>query len=83
MEKIFQYFDPTYWGISPAEYKYWWFYLLEHVFFGFIPKVLASSLLALSLFSLVTRRFKPGFAIFLFLLSVFLAYFGTLLRWII
>lgn len=83
MESVFRYFDPTWWGISPAEYEQWWYYLLGHVFFGFAPKVLASSCLVLSLFSLVTRRFRPGFAIFLFLTAVFLAYFGTLLRWII
>jgi len=83
MSDIFNYFSPAYWGVSSVMYEHWWYYLLGHVFFGFIPKMLAFSLLMLSFFSLITRQFRPGFAVLLFLLAVFLTYFGTLLRWLV
>lgn len=72
------YFDPSYWGLSPQAYEDWWFYLLGSIFSGFIPRLTAATCLTLSFFTLITRKFGPGFAVLTFLVSLFMTYFVTL-----
>ena len=77
---MLKFFDPTYWGVSPNAYAEWWYYILGNMFFGFTPRLLASLCLLVSVVSAVTRRFRPIFAILMFLVAFFLTYFGTFLR---
>ena len=78
---MIDYFDPSYWGISPEAYAEWWFYLVSNLFFGFVPRLLASLCLIVSVFSSVTRRFRPAVSIFMFMLAFLLTYFGTFIGW--
>lgn len=77
---MYEFFDPKNWGFGPDIYQAWWQYLLTMAFDGFIPRFLAATCLIVSIFSMVTRRFRPILAGTLFIISVIITYGGGMLR---
>jgi ABC-type Fe3+ transport system permease subunit len=79
---MLEWFDPSNWGISPEQYEHWWYFMLNTLFKGVWAKILATLSLSLSIYSVIRRKFRPVFALILFLTSVFFAYSGIVLDWV-
>ena len=79
---MFDLFNPSYWGLDPSTYESIWSYLISTLFSGFVPRVIAWSSLVISIFSIVTRRFRPATAITFFVVAILMAYGSGLLRWL-
>jgi hypothetical protein len=74
-------FNPTNWNVTPAEYEYWWFFLVNAVFRGVWAKIIASVSLTLSVYSIIRRKFRPLFGFTLLVIAIFFTYFGAVISW--
>ncbi len=83
MQGFYDLFDPIRWGVSYEVYHSWWIMAIFTFFKGLIPKVIATSCLILSIYSVLRRKFSPVFALAMFIVSVFFAYFCGVLNYLI
>lgn len=74
---LFDYFNPTTWGVSHEAYNAWWSHQLSTTLQGFIPRFVASVSLGLSVFASFTRKLNRHTIILLFLLALVVTYYGT------
>ena len=80
---MLEWFDPTSWNISNEDYRYGWFLLVNTLFKGIWPKIIATLCLVLSVYSVIRRKFRPIFGLICFVTAVLFAYAGTVMNWII
>ena len=76
-------FDPTNWNISYEDYRYGWFILVNTLFRGIWPKIIATLCLVFSVYSVIRRKFKPVLGLICFMAAVFFAYAGTIMNWVV
>lgn len=80
---MFDWFDPTNWDMFTFEqYEHWWFMIVNVLFRGMWPKIIATACLTISVYSVVRKKFRPIIGLVCFFVAVFFAYVGTVLTWI-
>ncbi len=69
--------------IDPARYREFWYFAVNSLFNGFTSRFIASLCLFFSIYSIVTRRFRPAFSVMLFVVAMVVTYGGGLIFWFI